>query len=98
MLFNEFSHSDRASLVKKEFLALVKTIFEQPEKLKAYIQQGALSNEQGKYILMAIHALNISTCACCRKMDQRKIKLQPIDVELDPLLDIARSIAREKRY
>jgi hypothetical protein len=96
--FSDYPGNERAALVKRELMALIKSIFEQPEKLKAYIEQGRLSNEQCKPMLAAINDFNTSTCVCCRKFNQGKIKLNPISVELDPLLDIALEIAKQKHY
>lgn len=96
--FTDYPGNERAALVKRELMTLIKSIFDQPEKLKAYIEQGKLSNEQCKPMLAAINDLNTSTCVCCRRLNQGKIKLNPISVELDPLLDIALEIAKHKNY
>jgi hypothetical protein len=97
-IFSDYSSQERAGFVKKEFIALIKSIFEYPEKLKAIIETGKLSNEQCKPLLVAINSLNTATCVCCRKLDQSKIKLAPVARELDPLIDIAFELARQKKY
>lgn len=97
--FLDFSVSDRIGLVKKEFIALVRKVFDKPQELKVMITAGKLSNEQGKAILTKLPQLAVSSdCVCCRKFDQQKLQLQPVERALEPLLDMACEVARAKNY
>ena len=97
--FVDFPVSERVGLVKKEFIAVIRRVFDKPQELKAMIASGKLTNDQGKQILTKLVELNTnSDCVCCRKFDQRKLPLQPIDQVFEPLLDVAIEIAKTKSY
>lgn len=98
MRFTELPVDNKISYVKNEFAILVKSIFDTPEILKTFITAQQISNAQSKAILNFVNKLNSKTCVCCRRYDPSKVKLLPIDPELEPVLDIARSIAEKKVY
>jgi hypothetical protein len=97
--FSDFSPGDKVILIKQEFTTLVKSIFDTPEVLKTFIDQKLIDNKQSKSILQLINSFNSKTCVCCRRYDQAKVnKMIPINSELEPLVDMARSIAEKKLY
>ena len=98
MMFAEMTAEDRITYTKREFSAIVRNIFENPETLKTYISDKKLSNDQSKVVLAIINKLNSKTCACCRKFDATKLKVTPIEAELEPLLDIAQVNVKSKSY
>jgi hypothetical protein len=96
--FSEFSQRDKTTLIKSEFSLLVKTIFENPDTLKALIAEKQIDNNQSKQIWKKINDFNSKTCVCCRRFDTSKMKLFPIEPELEPLIDVARTNAEKKKY
>jgi len=96
--FSDFSPSDKVSLIKHEFSALIKSVFENPALLKSFINEKLIDNGQSKSILQLVNKFNSKTCVCCRRYDPSKVKLIPIEPELEPLVDVARSIAEKKSY
>lgn len=98
MHFSDLSVNERISYMKREFSALIKSIFENPELLKSFIDQKRISNDQGKIVLSIINSLNSKSCVCCRKFDATKLRTTPIERELEPLLDIAQTTVKEKRF
>lgn len=98
MYFTDLSVPDRIAYTKKEFLVIVKSVFENPESLKSFVDQKKLSNEQSKLIFKFVNKLNSKTCMCCRKFDQSKLQMGPVERELEPLLDIAQTNVKAKAY
>lgn len=96
--FRELSGRDQITYMKREFNSLTKTIFENPELLKIYVNEKMISDEQAHIILNHINKLNSKTCVCCRRYDPAKLKVSPIEKDLEPLLDIAQMVVMEKRY
>jgi hypothetical protein len=98
MNFSDISINDKIAFMKREFSAIVKNIFENPETLKTYIGSKKLSNDQSKIILQSINKLNSKTCACCRKFDVSKLQMAPVERDLEPLLDIAQDNVKTRSY
>jgi hypothetical protein len=98
MHYSDFSPNDKITVLKQEFSAVIKSIFDTPEVLKTYVAQKFIDNAQSKSILNFVNRFNSKTCVCCRRFDPTKIKMVPIDPELEPLLDVARSNAEKKSY
>jgi hypothetical protein len=84
--------------VRYDFLLLVKSIFNNPILLKSYIDENKLSNDQSKIIFNKLNTLNSKLCGCCRKFDDKKLSMNPINIELEPLLDMAQQIAKRRNY
>ena len=85
--------------LKTEFINLVRSIFDNPEQIKNIITKNNLSLDDAKKILSHILDLNANECICCRTFDQKKLKLAPIDSELESLLSIVQKQYNEKlRY
>lgn len=97
-IFEELSINDKIAYTKREFIAVVRKIFENPEVLKSLVVENKISNDQSKIILTAVNNLNFKTCACCRQFSNDKLKLSPIDKELLPLLDVAQTNVKAKAY
>lgn len=98
MNFEGLNIRDRIHLTKKEFAAIVKTIFEHPEGLKVLVTEKKLTNKQSKAIFTCVNKLNAMNCACCRKFNPSLLKLTPIETELEPLLDIAQNNVKTRTY
>lgn len=98
MHFTELTVNDRIAYTKREFAALVKTIFENPETLKSLINEKKISNDQSKVVLQLIHKLNSKTCVCCRRFDAAKLQMAPVERDLEPLLDIAQGNVKSRTY
>lgn len=98
MKYEEFNKLDKIEFVKNELKCLVKSVFEKPEMLKDFILDKRLSREESKAILKKLNSFNSKTCVCCRMFDSKKFKFFPLDSEIEPLVDIARSIAESKNY
>jgi hypothetical protein len=96
--FLDLSINDKVTYIKREFSALVKNIFENPETLKGLINDKKLSNDQSKIILKVIDSFNSKTCSCCRRFDSNKLQLSPIQPELEPILDIAQGNVKARSY
>jgi len=96
--FIDLSANDKITYTKREFSALVKNIFENPEMLKTYINDKKLSNDQSKVVLALVNKFNSKSCACCRKFDVSKLQLSPIEKDLEPLLDIAQANVKTRSY
>jgi hypothetical protein len=97
-LFNNLSIQSKIQQVKHDFLQFVKSIFENPTILKSYIDQNKLSNDQSKVIISKLNILNSKSCGCCRRFDSKKLSMNPISIELEPLLEIAQQIAKQRNY
>lgn len=97
-IFEELSTNDKIAYTKREFIAVVRRVFENPEALKSFVVDKKISNDQSKIILTAVNNLNSKTCACCRQFSNDKLKLSPIEKELLPLLDIAQANVKGKAY
>jgi hypothetical protein len=98
MRFQELNTPEKVEYIKREFSILVKSIFDTPEILKSWINEKHLSNGDAKSILKLVNGFNSKTCGCCRRYDPNKLKLIPVDPELEPILDLARSVAEKKVY
>lgn len=99
MMFKDFGIRDQVSLIKNEFVALAKLMFEHPESIKAnFIANKRLTNSQAKEIFLSVDKLNMSKCSCCRKLNINLLKSKPVDKELEPLIDIAQSIVKTKTF
>jgi hypothetical protein len=99
MMFKDFGIRDQVSLIKNEFVALAKLIFEHPECIKdKFIDSKKLTNSQAKEIFLSVDKLNMADCSCCRKLNINLLKSRPVDKELEPLIDIAQSVAKSKQY
>jgi hypothetical protein len=98
MLFKDLSDGDRISYTKHEFSELIKNIFENPEILKSLVNERKISNEQSKIMLDHIHKMNSKTCVCCRRFDAAKLKMAPVERELEPLLDVAQTNVKARSY
>jgi hypothetical protein len=97
MYFEDLSNQEKIDVMKREFITLLKSVFDNPESLKVYITNKTLSKEQAKQIFKNLHKLNANKCPCCRRFDSRLLGT-PIDRELEPLIDIAQSTARSRSY
>lgn len=97
MYFEDLSNEQKIEVMKREFITILKSVFDNPESLKAYVTNKKLSREQAKQIFKNLHKLNMNKCPCCRKFDQ-KLLTTPIDRELEPLIDIAQSSAKSRSY
>jgi len=98
MYFADLTVNDKIAYTKREFAALAKTIFENPETLKSLITEKKISNDQSKIILQLIHKLNSKTCVCCRRFDASKLQMAPVEREFEPLLDIAQGNVKSRTY
>lgn len=98
MRFGDLGINDKVAYTKREFSNIVKNVFENPELLKGLINDKKLSNEQSKEIFAFVNKLNSKKCACCRRFDVTKLKLDPIEKELSPLLDIAQGNVKSRTY
>lgn len=96
--FSDLTINDRVAYTKREFSALIKTIFENPETLKSFINDKKLSNDQAKVVLKTVDTLNSKSCGCCRRFDPTKLQLTPIVAELEPILDIAQTNVKARSY
>ena len=97
MHFDNLSDQLRINVMKQEFSTLVKSIFDNPENLKTYVSNKKLSKDQAKAIFKNLHRFNINKCPCCRKFDA-SLLTTPIDMEFEPLIDLARETAKAKAY
>ena len=100
MTFDDLSMRDKVAYTKREFIIIVKTIFENPENIKAYVNNKSISNDQSKDIIRCIFSekLNSKKCSCCRRFDQNKLQLTPIEEVFEPLLEIAKTNVKSRRY
>jgi hypothetical protein len=98
MYFTDLNPKDKITFTKREFSALVKSIFENPELLKIYVNEKKISNDQSQIVLKHIMKLNSKACVCCRKFDVGKLSMMPIEKDLEPLLDIAQANVKVKSY
>jgi hypothetical protein len=98
MNFVDLSVNNRITVTKREFSRVVKSVFENPEMLKSFVNSKNISKDQSKTILKSVDKLNSKTCACCRKFDPTKLNMTPIVEELEPLLDIAQANVRKGNY
>jgi hypothetical protein len=97
MKFDQLSPADKARAAKQEFQHLLRSIFENPETLKAMIADKKLTVVQSKAIIKSVNKLNARDCGCCRSFDATKLPL-PIQKELDPIIDIAHVNVRAKNF
>jgi hypothetical protein len=98
MQFDGLSILDKITLTKREFAAIVKTIFEHPEVLKGLVSEKKLTHKQSKIIFAYVNKLNAMNCACCRKFNPSLLKATPIEKELEPLLDIAQTNVKTRMH
>lgn len=98
MYFAELSFRNKILYTKREFITLAKATFDNPEILKGFVNEKKISNDQSKIIVKFIHKLNSKTCVCCRKFDQSKLQLTPVEIELEPLLEIAQGNVKSRTY
>lgn len=96
--FNDYSQSQKVGLIKKDYIAYIRLLFDDPSQLKTLITEKKITAENAKSILQKINELNAKPCACCRMFDQTKLQMGPIDPELNPLLDIVQQVALKKYY
>lgn len=97
MHFEDLSNEGKIDVMKREFITVLKSVFDNPESLKSFITNKKLSREQAKLIFKNLHKFNKNKCPCCRQFDQ-KLLTTPIDTELEPLIDIAQSSAKSRTY
>jgi hypothetical protein len=98
MLFHQLDLFTQIEYTRREFVSLVKTVFEAPEIMRQWLLDKKLSNEQAKEILIATDKMAMGACFCCKRFDQYRLKLTPIEPSLEPLLDIARQSVKAKLY
>lgn len=96
--FSDFSQIDKIIVIKEEFSKLIRSVFDNPTILKSFIDEKLIDNNQSKSILQLVNKCNSKTCVCCRRYDPSKIKLVPVEPDLEPLVDVARNIAEKKNY
>jgi hypothetical protein len=96
--YDDLAIGMQVQLIKNEFVAIVRRVFETPSILRTYIADKKLSSAQAKTILTAVDKLNASPCACCRTFNPSKLKLAPTDEELEPLIDIARAALKTRHF
>jgi hypothetical protein len=97
MQFDDLDNGDKVEIMKQEFMLLVKTTFEKPDSLNAYVVSNKLSKDQAKAIFKQLRNFNSNKCMCCPKFDGKLLKT-PIDRDLEPLIDLAQTTARARNY
>jgi hypothetical protein len=98
MFFHQLDQISQIEFTRREFVSLVKRVFESPEIMKQMLLEKRLSNEQAKQILAALDNLSQGACYCCKRFDQYRLHLKPIEPILEPLLEIARQNVKAKLY
>lgn len=98
MLFIDLGHRDQIRVIKDEFVIIVRSIFERPNSLKQYVNNGQVDNDQSQAIFKSINELNDRPCVCCRHFAYHKLCLTPIDKTLEPLLEIAKINVKTRNY
>ena len=97
--FQQLDTHTQIEFTRSEFVRLAKSVFESPEILKQWFLEKKITAQQAKNILQSIDNLSSNKqCFCCKRFDQYKLKLTPIDVDLECLLDIAKQIVEAKLY
>lgn len=96
--FNDFPPKDKINFIKTELVNLIKSVFENPILLKNYVVDKKISNDEAKQIFNQVNNFNSKPCSCCRRFDPAKVKMNPINFALEPLLDIAQETAKTRRY
>jgi hypothetical protein len=94
--YADLSIGDKITVIKREYSEFIKTIFHKPESLQSLVDQNKITIGQAKSIIKSLEKLNASDCVCCRRYSPDKLKLKPIDKDLDPLLEVARDMMRKK--
>jgi hypothetical protein len=98
MKFSALGSSDQVKVMKTEFTNMVKSLFDNPEQLKQFVNDKKISIEQAKSIIVCVNRFNAMECGCCRRFEPQKLNAVPLDKNLEPILDLVQENIRRKEF
>ena len=86
--FDRLSEGRKILYIKNGFCELVNEIFIAPQIMRGFIDSKLITTDEAQIIIQEVFNLNVYACVCCREYAYNKLKLDPINSSLSPLIDI----------